>query len=120
MSNWSALLVNESIVGMGTQPQPRAGQGQDVTHSDDVLRTYDKMLSPFPGQHRHVQIRREQRVHVVEAGEGPPALLLHGTTNRAADASVHGPPQPRRPRSGVRSRRWNSEDLCHTCPVVRS
>jgi pimeloyl-ACP methyl ester carboxylesterase len=79
MSNWSALLVNESTVGMRTQPQPRAGQGQNVTHSDDVMRTYDKMLSPFPGQHRHVQIRREQRVHVVEAGEGPPALLLHGT-----------------------------------------
>ena len=79
MSNWSALPVTESTVGMGTQPQPRAGQRESGTHSDDVMRTYDEMLSPFPGQHRQVHIRRGQRVHVVEAGEGPPVLLLHGT-----------------------------------------
>jgi hypothetical protein len=79
MSNWSAPLVTQSTVGMGTQPQPRAGQRQNATHSDDVMRTYDEMLSTFPGRHRQVHLRREQRVHVVEAGEGPPALLLHGT-----------------------------------------
>ena len=37
------------------------------------------MLSRSPGRHRHVQIRRGQRAHVVEAGEGRPALFLHGT-----------------------------------------
>jgi pimeloyl-ACP methyl ester carboxylesterase len=48
-------------------------------HSDDVTRTYDEMLGPFPGRHRHVRLRRGQRAHVVEAGDGPPALFLHGT-----------------------------------------
>jgi pimeloyl-ACP methyl ester carboxylesterase len=79
MSNWSASPVDESTVGMGRQPQSRAGHGQLVTHSDDVMRTYDRMLGPFPGRHRHVHIRREQRAHVVEVGDGPPALFLHGT-----------------------------------------
>ena len=79
MSNWSAPPVQESTVGMGRQPQSRTGPARIAAHSDDVMRTYDQMLGPFPGRHRHVKIRGEQRAHVVEAGEGPPALFLHGT-----------------------------------------
>jgi pimeloyl-ACP methyl ester carboxylesterase len=79
MSNWSAPPVHASTVGMGRLPQSRVGPEQIPTHPDDVMRTYDEMLGPFPGRHRHVRIRRERRVHVVEAGEGPPALFLHGT-----------------------------------------
>jgi pimeloyl-ACP methyl ester carboxylesterase len=63
---------------MGMQPQSRAGRAQVAAHSDDVVRTYGEMLSPFPGRHRRVRIRREQRAHVIEVGEGPPALFLHG------------------------------------------
>jgi pimeloyl-ACP methyl ester carboxylesterase len=79
MSNWSAPPVQQSTVGMGTQQQSRVGPAQIAAHPDDVIRTYNEMLDPFPGRHCHVQTRREQRVHIVEAGEGPPALFLHGT-----------------------------------------
>jgi pimeloyl-ACP methyl ester carboxylesterase len=79
MSNWSAPPVQQSTVGMGRQQQSRVGPAQIAAHPDDVIRTYNEMLGPFPGRHRHVHTRREQRVHIVEAGEGPPALFLHGT-----------------------------------------
>jgi pimeloyl-ACP methyl ester carboxylesterase len=37
------------------------------------------MLDPLGVRRRHVETRRGHRVHVVEAGEGPPAVFLHGT-----------------------------------------
>jgi pimeloyl-ACP methyl ester carboxylesterase len=80
ISNWSAPPVDGSTVGMDTPPS-RAGRAQVATHSHDVTRTYNQMLGPFPGRHRHVPIggeRREQRAHVIEAGDGPPAVFLHG------------------------------------------
>jgi pimeloyl-ACP methyl ester carboxylesterase len=79
MSNWSAPPVRESTVGMGTQQHSRVGPAQIAVHPDDVVRTYNEMLGPLPGRHRYVQTGREHRVHVIEAGEGRPALFLHGT-----------------------------------------
>jgi pimeloyl-ACP methyl ester carboxylesterase len=79
MSNWSASAVDESTVGMGTQPRSPAGRAQVAAHSEDVMRTYREMLGPFPGRHGHVQLGRDRRAHVVETGDGPPALFLHGT-----------------------------------------
>lgn len=63
---------------MDTQPRPPIGRAQLAAHSADVVRSYDAMLGSFPGRRRHVPIRGGQRVHVVEAGDGPPALFLHG------------------------------------------
>jgi pimeloyl-ACP methyl ester carboxylesterase len=36
------------------------------------------MLGSFAGRHRDVRIARERRAHVVEIGEGPPVVFLHG------------------------------------------
>jgi pimeloyl-ACP methyl ester carboxylesterase len=33
---------------------------------------------PF-GRSRHIQLRSGRRIHVIEAGEGPPVVLLHGS-----------------------------------------
>lgn len=37
------------------------------------------MLDPLAVRRSHVETRGGHRVHVLEAGEGPPALFLHGT-----------------------------------------
>ena len=50
-----------------------------AVHSQELERAYDQMLGRFPGQRRHVELRGGQRIHVVERGDGPPALFLHGT-----------------------------------------
>ena len=64
---------------MSRQSEPRIGPAGNASHSDEVVRAYDEMLGAFPGRHRHVHLRRDRRAHVVEVGEGPPALFLHGT-----------------------------------------
>jgi pimeloyl-ACP methyl ester carboxylesterase len=50
-----------------------------AVHSDEVVRAYNQMLGRFPGQRRHIELPGGQRIHVVERGDGPPALFLHGT-----------------------------------------
>lgn len=50
-----------------------------AVHSEEVVRAYNRMLGRFPGQRRHIELPGEQRIHVVERGDGPPALFLHGT-----------------------------------------
>jgi pimeloyl-ACP methyl ester carboxylesterase len=50
-----------------------------AVHSDEVVRAYNQMLGRFPVQRRDVALGGQQRIHVVERGDGPPALFLHGT-----------------------------------------
>jgi pimeloyl-ACP methyl ester carboxylesterase len=42
------------------------------------------MMSPSttarPGRGRYIEVRSGRRVHVIEAGEGPPVVLLHGSS----------------------------------------
>jgi pimeloyl-ACP methyl ester carboxylesterase len=48
-------------------------------HSDEVLAIHERMLGASPARSRHIDLRSGRRVHVIEAGEGPPVLLLHGS-----------------------------------------
>jgi pimeloyl-ACP methyl ester carboxylesterase len=47
-------------------------------HSDEVLEVHERMLGASPARSRHIEVRSGRRVHVIEAGEGPPVLVLHG------------------------------------------
>jgi pimeloyl-ACP methyl ester carboxylesterase len=38
------------------------------------------MLDASPARSREIQLRSGRRVHVIEAGEGPPVVLLHGSS----------------------------------------
>jgi pimeloyl-ACP methyl ester carboxylesterase len=49
-------------------------------HSDEVLEVHERMLGASVGRSRHIKVRSGRRVHVIEAGEGPPVLLLHGSS----------------------------------------
>ncbi len=53
-------------------------------HTDEVLATQNQLLDALPVRRRHIDTRRGHRVHVVETGEGQPAIFLHGTNTFAA------------------------------------
>jgi pimeloyl-ACP methyl ester carboxylesterase len=50
----------------------------EVAHTDAVREIYARTLAASPLAGRYVDVEG-RRVHVVETGEGPPVLLLHGT-----------------------------------------
>jgi pimeloyl-ACP methyl ester carboxylesterase len=49
-------------------------------HSDEVLEMHERMLGASVGRSRHIKVRSGRCVHVIEAGEGPPVVLLHGSS----------------------------------------
>jgi pimeloyl-ACP methyl ester carboxylesterase len=51
---------------------------QPVGHPDEVREVYERILADTPLQHRYIETRSGRRVHLIEAGEGPPVVLLHG------------------------------------------
>jgi pimeloyl-ACP methyl ester carboxylesterase len=48
--------------------------------SADVLAAHERMLRASRARSRHLDVRSGRRVHLLEAGEGPPVLLLHGSS----------------------------------------
>jgi pimeloyl-ACP methyl ester carboxylesterase len=65
---------------MTTKRHPRTRQAGTAVHTDEVLETHNQMLDPLPVRRRFVETRGGHRVHVVEAGEGPPVIFLHGNS----------------------------------------
>jgi pimeloyl-ACP methyl ester carboxylesterase len=50
-----------------------------TAHSPNVVAAHARVLAGSTAQSRYVDIGPSQRVHVIEAGEGPPLVLLHGS-----------------------------------------
>jgi pimeloyl-ACP methyl ester carboxylesterase len=50
-----------------------------ATHPDEVRAVYRRILERAPVRARHVEVGSGRQMHVIEAGEGPPAVLLHGS-----------------------------------------
>jgi pimeloyl-ACP methyl ester carboxylesterase len=48
-------------------------------HSAQVLEVHERMLGASPARSRSIDMRSGRRVHVIEAGDGPPVVFLHGT-----------------------------------------
>ncbi len=51
----------------------------ELTHPDEVATLYARILDGSPAHGRYVEVRSGRRVYVIEAGEGPPVLFLHGS-----------------------------------------
>jgi pimeloyl-ACP methyl ester carboxylesterase len=51
--------------------------------SADVLAAHEQMLGDSRARSRQLDVRSGRRVHILEAGEGPPVLLLHGSNTSA-------------------------------------
>ena len=60
---------------MGTD---RAGSPVPA-HSDEVLEVHERVLGSSPARSRYIEVRSGRRVHVVEAGDGPEVICLHGS-----------------------------------------
>ena len=54
-------------------------RGPIPAHSSDVVEIHERMLGVLPARSRYIDLKSGRRVHVIEVGEGPPVLLLHGS-----------------------------------------
>lgn len=50
-----------------------------ILHSDEVRHGYEQLLEKASVSSRYVQLETGEQVHVLEAGNGPPLVLLHGS-----------------------------------------
>jgi pimeloyl-ACP methyl ester carboxylesterase len=57
----------------------RTGRSE-LGHPDEVLAVHERILAVSPAQGRDIKVGSGRRVHVIEAGEGPPVVLLHGSS----------------------------------------
>ena len=55
----------------------RLGQ-QAAGHPDEVREVYERILADAGVGHRYIETSSGRRVHLIEAGEGLPVVLLHG------------------------------------------
>ncbi len=55
----------------------------EQTHPVEVRQVYDRVLAGSSVRGRHVEVGAGGRVHLLEKGDGPPVVLLHGTGNSA-------------------------------------
>jgi pimeloyl-ACP methyl ester carboxylesterase len=57
-----------------------AQPGEPVpAHSDEVVEVHQRILGASPARSRHIEVGSGRRVHVIEAGGGPPVLFPHGS-----------------------------------------
>jgi pimeloyl-ACP methyl ester carboxylesterase len=49
------------------------------THTDAIVAVHQQMLAKSPAHLRHIAAGSGHQIHVIEAGEGPPLVLLHGS-----------------------------------------
>ncbi len=50
-----------------------------LTHSVEVARTYEQALKESSAEGGYIEIDGGHKIHVIEAGAGPPLVILHGT-----------------------------------------
>lgn len=49
-------------------------------HSTEVVATYERILAASRASSRFIDVGSGGRVHVIEAGDGPPIVLIHGSS----------------------------------------
>lgn len=51
-----------------------------LTHPDEVMAIHNRILETSPAKSRFVKVGSGGRVHLIETGDGPPVVLLHGSS----------------------------------------
>jgi pimeloyl-ACP methyl ester carboxylesterase len=64
---------------MSSRPQAPT----QLPQSAEMRQVYERLLAGASVRSRHVEVDGGNRVHLLEAGAGPPVVLLHGTGNPA-------------------------------------
>jgi pimeloyl-ACP methyl ester carboxylesterase len=54
--------------------------GPVPAHPDEMFEVHERILAKYPADSRHIRVRSGRRVHVIESGNGPPVLHLHGSS----------------------------------------
>jgi alpha-beta hydrolase superfamily lysophospholipase len=54
-----------------------------ATHPVEVVRAYEQLLKESAAEGRYIEIDGGHKIHVVEVGNGPRLVMLHGTGNAA-------------------------------------
>jgi pimeloyl-ACP methyl ester carboxylesterase len=49
-------------------------------HPDEVREVHERLVHASQVASRQIEVRSGRRVHIIEAGEGPPVLFLHGSS----------------------------------------
>jgi 2-hydroxy-6-oxonona-2,4-dienedioate hydrolase len=52
-------------------------------HPVEVVKTYEEVLTESALKRKFIEIDGGYKIHVVEAGKGPPVVMLHGTGDAA-------------------------------------
>jgi pimeloyl-ACP methyl ester carboxylesterase len=70
-------MSRRHVVGKG---EPRTGVRTAVlAHPDEVIAVHGRVVAGSSAQSRHIEVTPGRRVHVIEAGGGPPLVLIHGS-----------------------------------------
>lgn len=64
---------------MGMQQRKRGVRAAPATHPDEVTTAHNRVLNGAAVRSRRVEIAPGRHLHVIEAGDGPPLVLLHGS-----------------------------------------
>jgi pimeloyl-ACP methyl ester carboxylesterase len=51
----------------------------ELGHPSEVAAAHERVLAGSPARSRYVEVTPGQRVHLIEAGEGAPLVLIHGS-----------------------------------------
>jgi pimeloyl-ACP methyl ester carboxylesterase len=54
--------------------------GPGLSHSGEVVATYERILGASPAKGRFIKLDSDRLVHVIETGDGPPVVFLHGSS----------------------------------------
>lgn len=53
--------------------------GPVPAHPDEMFEVHERILARYPADSRRIRVSSGRRVYVIEAGEGPPVVHLHGS-----------------------------------------
>jgi pimeloyl-ACP methyl ester carboxylesterase len=72
-------MTAEELEMTGRQGVAFRESGGGVAHSEEVVAAHARVLAGSSAQSRYVKVAPGRRVHVIEAGDGQPVVLLHGS-----------------------------------------
>jgi pimeloyl-ACP methyl ester carboxylesterase len=76
---WDSEEAVMSRQQVRTQKPSKAVRTAALTHPGEVIAVHERVLGGSSAQGRHIEVASGRRMHVIEVGEGPPLVLLHGS-----------------------------------------
>jgi hypothetical protein len=71
--------VTVTVQGVGRDESRSGSPTAGLGHAPEVGAAHERVLAGSPARSRYVEVTRGQRVHLIEADEGTPLVLIHGS-----------------------------------------